>query len=392
VIIGASARAAAFSARRAGLRPLAADRFADHDLRQIAPVQRVPRAGYPGCLAAVAAALPEGPWIYTGSLENHPELVSRMARQRPLWGNDGPILRAIRDPWALAASVRRAGFSSPAVRYTPEGLPRDGSWLVKPLASGGGEGVRLLGAPPEPDGAVKRACYYQERIAGPSLAAVFVAARSGSGTPAGACLLGITRQWIGRPGSPFAYVGSIGPWPVSLRAWERIEGLGQMIAAEFGLIGLFGIDLILRDDEPWPVEVNPRYTASVEVLELAQRRSLLAEHARACDPAAEAYLGPAPPLAPAPGPSDTVGKLIVFALTRCRFGFQGRVRLFPPGDDDPFAIPRAGDIPEHDTVFKPGDPVLTLFARGASSAACRAELEVRRGRWEQWLRRCATGS
>jgi predicted ATP-grasp superfamily ATP-dependent carboligase len=387
LIIGASARAAAFSARRAGLRPLAADLFADRDLRQIAPAQRVSRTGYPQCLATVAAALPEGPWIYTGSLENHPELVSRIACQRPLWGNDGPALRAVRDPWALAAVVRRAGFSGPAVRGTAEGLPRDGSWLVKPLASRGGEGVRLLGAPPEPDQTVETACCYQERIAGLSLGAVFVAGRQKSGRPAPACLLGITEQWIGRPGSPFAYVGSLGPWPVAPRARERIEALGQMLTAEFGLIGLFGIDLILRDDEPWPVEVNPRYTASVEVLELAQRRSFLAEHARACDPAAEAFPGMA--RASEHGPSCTVGKLIVFAPTRCRF--QGVAALAPPGEDL-FAIPRAGDIPEQDTVFEPGEPVLTLFAQGSGIAACRAELEARRRRWEQRLRRWSTSS
>ena len=36
-----------------------------------------------------------------------------------------------------------------------------------------------------------------------------------------------------------------------------------------GLRGLFGVDFVLRDGIPWPVEVNPRYTASVEVLEFA---------------------------------------------------------------------------------------------------------------------------
>ena len=44
----------------------------------------------------------------------------------------------------------------------------------------------------------------------------------------------------------------------------------------FGLAGWFGVDFILRDGIPWPVEINPRYTASVEIHELASGRSLLA--------------------------------------------------------------------------------------------------------------------
>ena len=96
-------------------------------------------------------------------------------------------------------------------------------------------------------------------------------------------LIGVTRQLIGAPGSPFAYRGSIGPVTISERLKARLDLMGRVLASEFALVGLFGVDFILRDDEPWPVEVNPRYTASVEVLELALGRSLLAEHLRACD-------------------------------------------------------------------------------------------------------------
>jgi predicted ATP-grasp superfamily ATP-dependent carboligase len=222
-------------------------------------------------------------------------------------------------------------------------------------------------------------CYYQERIAGPSLAAVFVAARGDAGPTA--TLAGVTRQWIGRPGCPFAYSGSLGPQPITPRARARIEALGRLLAAEFGLVGLFGVDLILHGGEPYPVEVNPRYTASVEVIELALRRSLLAEHARACDPGAGALLGvvPAAPRVP-PG---VVGKLIVYAPTACRF--PGIAEGRPPADD-PFAVPRTGDLPDPGTCSEAGAPVLTLFARGRSLAACRLQLQRRRARWLDRLR------
>ena len=174
----------------------------------------------------------------------------------------------------MAESLGRAGLPCPRVRLSPAGLPRDGSWLVKPLASAGGRGVRPLVSGSRP---ARVPSYYQERIAGPSLAALFIGHRSG------ARLCGVTRQRVGRGGARFAYRGSLGPWPVSDRESARIGLLGDFLAASYRLVGLFGIDFILSDGQPWPVEINPRYTASVEVLELALRRSLLAEHRRACE-------------------------------------------------------------------------------------------------------------
>ncbi len=326
LILGASARAAAFSARRAGLEPLAADLFADRDLRRIAPAQRVAAEAYPGALATVAAACPTTPWIYTGSLENHPALVARIAGERPLWGNGASILRAVRDPFTLTAALHRARLCAPEVRSDAHGLRCDSSWLMKPLASAGGRGIAPLGN--DRTGAVEYPSYYQERITGVSLAALFVS----SGASARAELIGVTRQWIGHRGRPFGYAGSLGPWPIAADVRARIGNVGHALAAAFGLIGVFGVDLILRDGVPWPVEVNPRYTASVEVLELALGRPILAEHAQACDPRAVVRAA-VPPVRPWP---RVVGKLIVFAPTRCRFpGITER----PIDAVDAFAIP-----------------------------------------------------
>src|SRR5689334_10586671 len=88
LIIGASARAAAFSALRAGLQPCCADLFADADLQAVCPVQRLPAGKYPQGFLELAGSERSGPWMYTGGLENRPGLVRRMAQLRPLWGND----------------------------------------------------------------------------------------------------------------------------------------------------------------------------------------------------------------------------------------------------------------------------------------------------------------
>src|SRR5207245_906250 len=123
-------------------------------------------------------------------------------------------------------------------------------------------------------------------------------------------LIGITRQWIGIEGSPFAYRGSVGPLPVPESLASRLQALGDALVVGFGLVGWFGVDYCLRDGIPWPVEINPRYTASLEIHELASGRSFLAEHERASAGSTTAALGPA---GTDPQRSRVIAKLIVYA-------------------------------------------------------------------------------
>src|SRR5262245_56065277 len=125
-IVGASARAAAFSALWAGYEVAAADLFADADLKRACPATRI--SDYPTGLADWLAATPCDAWMYTGALENHPELIDRMAEVRPLYGNRGASLRLVRGPLRLQQALRDADLAFPDTRATAEGLPLDGSW------------------------------------------------------------------------------------------------------------------------------------------------------------------------------------------------------------------------------------------------------------------------
>lgn len=373
LILGASTRAAAYSAYRAGLEPSCIDLFADADLTALAPTRQVARVDYPHALADLAAEAAPGPWFYTGALENHPGLVDRIARSRPLWGNPGHVLRAVRDPFAWASTLNRAGLPCPAVRSSPDGLARDRTWLLKPLASAGGHGIVSLGPETVPPA---RPVFYQQQIVGLSLSAIFV------GRPHGASLAGVTRQWLGQPGNSFSYVGSVGPWPLAPIETVRIQNLGDHLCQAFGLRGLFGVDFVLRDGQPWPVEINPRYTASVEVLELALGVSLLAAHRAVFDPTASIappFRRPGPPR-----PATTVAKLILFATAPCSFPDTSRPRPLNPVDR--FAIPKLADRPQPGTRFEPGEPIATLFEQASAPEECIARIQRRRMRWERHLR------
>ncbi len=377
LIFGASTRAAAFSALRAGLRPWCADLFADQDQRRRCPALAVPRAAYPHAFETFAERLaPPGPWMYTGGLENHPRLVARISRTRRLWGNGADSLRGSRDPGLLRAAVQAAGLSMPDTREGQEGLARDGTWLVKPRASCGGAGIAPWHGQNFAQDFAPAKHHFQQRIEGLPCAAVYVAGGRD------ARLLGVTRQLVGEAwlhARPFAYCGSIGPLALSPALQESFRALGVQLAGCFGLRGLFGVDCILRDDQLWVIEVNPRYTASVEVLEHACGFAALA----LCWEVFEG--GPNLPLKNCSRPlrgrpfadesAGFVGKAILFARRPLVFPADG------PWLADAQALRSVGelaefaDIPEAGTAIPGGAPVLTFFTRDESVAECLARLK-----------------
>ncbi|MFM8705962.1 MAG: ATP-grasp domain-containing protein, partial [Planctomycetia bacterium] len=291
VILGASARALARSAAQAGWEPYAADLFCDLDLQATARQAVQVSAGYPSSLASAAAGFPSAaPWCYTGALENHPDLVDRIAKTRPLAGNAGDILRRLRDPVALQSAAADAGLAFPETLLSPRGLPEDGTFLLKPLAGAGGRGIRpwtqSLAADPT-HGLLRagRTHAWQRLTVGlPSSAAYCL-------SPGKPQLLGCARQLVGEAwchADRFAWCGAVVSSPaVSGPAHERLaarlEPLGEVLAERFRAVGRVGIDLLVAAAGlVTVVAANPRPTASMELYERSGAGSIAGRHLAAC--------------------------------------------------------------------------------------------------------------
>jgi predicted ATP-grasp superfamily ATP-dependent carboligase len=382
LIFGASARAAAFSALRAGLQPWCVDLFADADLVTRCPTVRLSAARYPhGFLEYAQRELP-GPWIYTGALENRPELIETMSRIRTLWGNEGAVLAIVRSPTGLADLLHRAGSAHPAIHRTSSEVPKGGRWLLKPRRSAGGAGIRLWKGEVLSEYPDAR-WYLQEYIEGEPRSAVY------AGVGPEAHLLGVTRQLVGETwlnAAPFCYCGSIGPLQPTPPVHRSLARLGKALVQSERVTtanrvrGVFGVDFILRDQVPWPVEVNPRYTASVEVLEYARRIPAMAWHRRGFDPRAPV------PRDPVIGATeDVVGKAILFARAPLVFPADGpwtETLKRPPPVEEP---PAFADIPSVGEPIKARRPILTFFARAVSEAACLDALWQIARDLDRWL-------
>ncbi|MFV1968239.1 MAG: ATP-grasp domain-containing protein [Pirellulaceae bacterium] len=373
LILGASARAAVQSTCLAGLRPLAADMFADDDLRACCPVIHV--RDYPRDLVNAAREFAACPWMYTGALENHLEVLSQIAKERPLLGNSASVVREVRDPWKLVGGLQRAGLLCPAILRPHEAAPR-GDWLWKPLRSAGGLGIgsgdtygpdreasarkdlariesETVGSPSElqPPFATH---YRQQKILGDSIGAVFVGARRQ------ARLLGVTRQLVGSHwtgASGFQYAGSMGPLTLDGIRQRDLERLGLCVAARFGLTGLFGVDCIANERGLWTIEVNPRYTASVELLERSLGVPAITWHREACLDASLPGYGHQ-------NFDERWGKAVIYATERVRIG--GAFYDLVARTNATGSWPWIADIPAIDSEIDSGHPVTTVFASGRS--------------------------
>lgn len=364
VIAGVSTRAAADSAARAGFDVTSLDGYADRDQHPGVRALALPRdfgVEFTAANAAAAAAPIECDAVaYLSNFENDPTAVAALAANRMLWGNPPDVLRRARDPFTVAAAFRAHGFSVPRL-LNDSNHSNDSNdsnaWLLKPVSSGGGHGIRPWRGTRIPTG-----CYLQERIEGRPGSVVFVA------VDGRAIALGISRQLIGERrfgASGVRYCGSIlahGTDPQFERGIDLMSAAHQLAtiaAAEFGLVGVNGIDFIEHAGVPYPIEVNPRWSASMELIERSIGIGIFAVHAAACT------RGDLPD--PAGAPNGAVGKAIVFARDHCVAGDTDAWLA----DTDIRDVPHAGD------VIAAGSPVCTVFAEACDAASCEAALVER---------------
>jgi predicted ATP-grasp superfamily ATP-dependent carboligase len=362
LIAGVSVRGLTESAARAGYRVTAVDAFSDLDLQAVATdVRRV--IPYSAAAAADASRDVEADAVcYVSNFENYPAALRRLQRGRTLLGNPPRVLARARDPAALAEVVGAAGLPAALVRNRS---PRHVSgsavtrWLLKPRASGGGHGI----VPWSPGIAVPRSCVLQQRLPGRAASVLFAADGER------AIVLGVTRQLIGerRFGSRgFRYCGSLlappedPDWGASSPLAESGTLLAAVLTRAFGLVGVNGVDVMVHRGQVIPIEINPRHTAAMELLERRDGLSIFHTHVAACTGELSALIKPA-------SVSAAAGKAIVFA----------RRDVVTPSAGRWLADSDVRDVPASGTRVRKGAPICTVFAIAKTVKECFAQLARR---------------
>ncbi len=288
VLVGGSVRAAAVDACESGYDIVAMDHFGDADL--LAVCNRwihLPRTdAWPDLLPdRNATIVPTGgfDWPKTETLA-HAGIVAFPSKRQ---------FDAMRNPKVLAELAYPCGFGFP-ITFEPSDAagfidtqsaasqsvdPQN--WLIKPYAGTGGLGIRtpaksgscsILGQLPADH-------YLQQRIVGRSIGVNFISRyRDGKyQTQLLGMFAGLTHRkhadhrWL--------YGGSIGPLIENRLHFDikplqsfipNLLSLGDRIANRFELVGLFNVDFMLTPDQSLVMlEINPRYSASMELMPMA---------------------------------------------------------------------------------------------------------------------------
>jgi predicted ATP-grasp superfamily ATP-dependent carboligase len=366
LILGLSTRAIAESAVRGGHNVFTLDYFGDRDQRalvknhSLARDYRLPFSAE--SLLKASSDLEFDTVLYTSNLENHSEVVGELADRADVLGNGPGVLRRVRN-W----SVLREFCRQRSIPHPPTLLPGEEnlatskfSWLRKPACGGGGSGIR-----PWDGRRLNRNFVLQAHADGLPASAAFVAdGKKG-------VVLGLTRQLIGHHefgATGYCWCGNILPLPMQYDktryVLDGVEKMVSLLIMHFGLKGVGGIDFIISDRPdvgpcPFLMEINPRYTASMELIEWGYGLNIYSLHLDAIN-----------------------GYLPEFALTGHLDGpFFGKAIVFARNS---IIIPDTGewsqrgwrDIPFPGDEIKKGHPVCTVFARGDTYNDCLTNLLV----------------
>ena len=348
LIAGLTTRALAESAVRAGSEIVTVDYFGDLDQERLCETHPLRERGRGYSAAAILETARELSYeavVYCGGLENHPDVVAELARDRALLGNDPGTLRRVRDPGMLFPFLARRGFAVPDTRLETDPLPAGG----RLARQAGARGRRTGRAPVEGPVGPARRSILQERVEGVSASAAFLADGRRS------VVLGWTEQ-LHAPRS-FRYAGNIMPLDAGAAAREEVAAIADALTGEYGLRGLNGFDFILHRDRPVVLEVNPRYCASMELVERASGDSVFALHRAAC-------LGGLPERAPRG--TGVWGKAIVYAA-----------RAVAVPDSTAWIDQGVRDVPHPGEVIRAGHPICTVHRPGLDAARVRGRPSIR---------------
>jgi predicted ATP-grasp superfamily ATP-dependent carboligase len=360
ILLGVTTRAMAESAVADGHHVVAVDFFGDRDQASVAESYGLSRdLGLP----ATATGLVEGARlvggdavVYGSSFENHPEAIDELAGRWIVLGNPADVVREVRD-WALLRRFcREEGIAYPETLLPgEEGRADTRRWLKKPQRSGGGHGVVVWDGSGLDDDHL-----LQAEVGGTPASVAFVADGRKSQ------VFGLTEQMIGEPelgGSGFAWCGNLSPLRLPAEHKDpvraEIERMTARLTCRFGLVGVNGADLVIGRDaggavRPYLIEVNPRFSGSMELAEAACDAGAFTLHLEGVEGRLPRALAGRRDLA------GCAGKGVVYAK-----------RTVTVGDTGEWRSRGLRDVPWPGQRIAAGHPLCTVLAHASDPTACR---------------------
>ncbi len=283
LIAAIAGRMLATSARRGGYEIAVLDLFNDLDTRLIATCsekvsgheQGLARFSGHALLEAASRLAPGNAYpglVYGSGFEDDTVLLNELAQDRHLYGNSIATINAIKDPRLFFALLKKWAVPHPEISLTRPSQT-DG-WLVKKI--GGSGGAHVTGAAQNSSDSANH--YYQRFIEGKNYSVSFLADRER------ALIIGFNEPWTVALGDwPYCYLGAINHARLPRATMQSIQRNLDAIVSDTSLVGLNGMDFILRGDDYFVIEINPRPSGTLDLYDGDCPEGLFHWHVKADD-------------------------------------------------------------------------------------------------------------
>lgn len=210
-------------------------------------------------------------------------------------------------------------------------------FLIKPIHGNGGVGI--INFTSQVTTMDFNGVLLQEIVDGPNISASVI-----SNVDEARTIL-INWQLIGKKSlgqlENYGYCGNITPYNgMDQKSIDNLKTISEDIILKLGLIGSNGLDIIIKDNDPYLIEINPRIQGSFEVAELSLGINMAQTHINACNDS----------LIEIPKPKCFAMKQVVFAMERSLIGDVNQPGIY--------------DLPTKNTIIEKGEPVATVINSG----------------------------
>ena len=377
MVVGVNTRPIVKSAKALGVKTIAVDCFGDIDLLECADAVFSVRSAKLGIqlksskrsslfqlsLQALEAHDVDA-ILLTSGMEYDSAFIGELGKRAKIIGNGRARLETCKNKEKLFRIADKIGIPYPLthrVRRRDEALEaaRDIGYpvVLKPAFGGGGIGIRLVRSPDELERFFRRvlsagdneSLYVQQYIRGTDASTSIL-----SNGDEAKCLT-VNEQLIGDKllgvPRPFGYCGNVIPLNKPEFESEIVEN-SRVICEEIGLVGSNGVDFVLSD-QPYLMEINPRFQSTIDCVEGLLGINLVEEHIRACRGEVGKYRQP----------RGYSVKLILYAKKDVEF-------------PDLKKIPDIVDITPEGSIVKKGHPICSVLKFGESRNETIAEAYV----------------
>lgn len=345
VVVAKSARMLAQAAHKAGLKPLVIDLWGDQDTRCYAEeLVQIPTLASEDLSNAVNYFLDRYPLscgIYGSGFEQHPDSLEFLVNRLTLLGNSPETFMRLQDKPGFFSSLKTLGIPYPEVSFNPPDQAT--GWLIKPMQSQGGVGIRRYSAGGNP----LQFIYWQEFQEGEPHSVLFLA--DGKRCQ----IVGFNRQWTVALDEfdEFIFSGIINNTALSHKQKNQLSAWVAKLVVEYSLKGLNSLDFIQDGNNLYVLEINARPPASMELY----GDGLLIHHIKTCQGELADYKQSQQPY---------IAYQILYA--------QQDLRI-----PDDFGWPTgAGDLPHAGSIIRKGQPICSMITQSQEPGKALEQLQT----------------